>query len=152
MEPSYRLLGILRGYAPNGPAQQACSDFYGILQENGIGGRELELHLVNALQDGLAHGNWLWDVPSGPHGPDGGVGVQICDPNWRKSPTGAMPALVPCPHCDDGSDPDGPSPTGWCNRILCTQCEAVRRQTEEMTCGVCGGMLSVVDRTGAGSV
>lgn len=139
-DASYQLLGILQGYAPTGSAQEKCSELYREAQSEGRAGRELDKILAGAIYDGLNSGNWPWvDVNDRAPAPT----IELPGPR-----TGAMPALVPCPHCDDGSDPDGANPTGYCNRRNCTQCESVRKQTEEMTCGVCGGMLSVVDRTG----
>lgn len=50
------LLVVLQHYAPTGSAQQECAEFYGLLQREGLGKKEIDLQLVNMLQDGLAHG------------------------------------------------------------------------------------------------
>lgn len=137
-DTSYQLLGILRHYAPTGSAQEACANLYREAQRDGNAGRELDKILAAALYDGLNAGNWPWvnvsDRVSAPP-----IGQPL-----RK--TGAMPALVPCWHCDDGSDPDRRSPTGWCTRRDCEHCRESRKQTEDSTCGVCGGMNSVAVR------
>ncbi len=58
--PSYQLLTILQHHAPDGPAQQTCSDLYSQLQKDGISGNQLELEMAFALVDGLRYGNWPW--------------------------------------------------------------------------------------------
>ena len=139
-ERSYQLLTILQSYAPDGTAQQMCADFYAELQAAGFSGRELDLRLMYALHDGLQAGNWLWDPPPGRERPSGPIlSAERGEPREMPSArTGAMPALVPCEHCSDGVDP-----TGYCTRRDCPRCRESRERTQDSTCGVCGGMLSV---------
>jgi len=54
------LLGVLQSYAPNGDAQQACSELLWSAQREGLTVREQVLMLVNTLHDGLSYGNWPW--------------------------------------------------------------------------------------------
>lgn len=63
MEPQsieYRLLGILQEFAPNGEAQQRCTDVVHKLQQEGASAGALQLWLINTLQEGITYGNWPW--------------------------------------------------------------------------------------------
>lgn len=55
------LLAILQDYAPNGPAQQKCTELLWSLQKTwGANYDKINEHLAGALIDGLRHGNWPW--------------------------------------------------------------------------------------------
>jgi hypothetical protein len=60
-ENAYALLGILQKYAPNGSAQQRCSEVYNSLQAQGAYDNELEKALVVLLLNGL-EGDWFWST------------------------------------------------------------------------------------------
>jgi hypothetical protein len=62
MDRAYKLLGILQSYAPSEVAQQKCTTLYNKMQYKGLTTKEIELNLVIALHDGLAYGNWVWDL------------------------------------------------------------------------------------------
>jgi hypothetical protein len=59
-DTSNHLLAVLYHYAPNGVAQMRCLELMQACQRDGADGPELDRSLANALQDGLAHGNWPW--------------------------------------------------------------------------------------------
>lgn len=99
------LLAILQDYAPNGPAQQKCTELLWSLQETwGANYDKINECMTGALIDGLRHGNWPWSSYSmqdhgdiqtdesgleaedvGPYGeddiPDSGE-----DPDWNGPP------------------------------------------------------------------
>lgn len=56
----YALLGILQSYAPNGPAQQHCTNMVHRAEADGASDLDIEKMLASALSDGLNHGNWPW--------------------------------------------------------------------------------------------
>lgn len=62
----YALLGVLQAYAPNGPAQQLCTNMVHKAQADGASDKEVEQMLANAISDGLTHGNWPWAQVFGP--------------------------------------------------------------------------------------
>jgi hypothetical protein len=57
---AYSLLRILQHYAPDGPAQEACSRLLHEMQAEGASGRYLDMMLAGMLLDGLRDGNWPW--------------------------------------------------------------------------------------------
>jgi hypothetical protein len=57
-------LALLQGYAPNGKAQQECSDMYNQLLKDGASPKHVARRMVGALYDGLAYGNWPWTEPA----------------------------------------------------------------------------------------
>lgn len=60
-EASYRLLGILQEYAPNGKAQERCADIYNEAKRSGATEKDLARTMTGAIYDGLAYGNWPWN-------------------------------------------------------------------------------------------
>lgn len=60
MNNKYTLLGLLQSYAPNGPAQQHCTNMVHAAERDGASDMDVEKMLVNAISDGLTHGNWPW--------------------------------------------------------------------------------------------
>jgi hypothetical protein len=55
---AYTLLRMLQGYAPNGAAQQKCSEMYN--EAIADGPKAAMLTMLGALSDGLKYGNWPW--------------------------------------------------------------------------------------------
>lgn len=65
------LLGVLQAAAPNGDAQQICTQLVQDMQRDGV-----ELHqqirvLAGEVYNGLTTGNWPWEYPRIVDGPDG---------------------------------------------------------------------------------
>ncbi len=60
---AYRLLGILKEHAPNGAAQEACTNLYHKVSMDGGSDLDLEKAMAGALTDGLNYGNWPWNMP-----------------------------------------------------------------------------------------
>lgn len=61
---SASVLALLQGYAPNGAAQQACSDMYNQMQADGLNEREVSRRMVSALHEGLSYDLWPWSGQS----------------------------------------------------------------------------------------
>lgn len=60
LSTSYRLLSVLQDYAPNGQAQEVCSQMYNKAIDDAASKEELDSMLATMLSDGLNHGNWPW--------------------------------------------------------------------------------------------
>lgn len=68
MTTAYNLLSILQKYAPSAREQYLASKWYNELRETVIKEHEfserqefeIEKTLINALADGVNHGNWPW--------------------------------------------------------------------------------------------
>lgn len=96
-----------------------------------------------AVRGALSLGWWTPSVLDGhPLFRDGGVRlapVPLRQAAFGTRETGPLMQAEPCPHCQDAAG----EPTGYCARRGCEVCAQIREETEEMTCGRCGGMLSV---------
>lgn len=57
---AYRLLTCLQAYAPDGDAQQICTDMLHDMEHLKESDEMIELGLVGAIYDGLRYGNWPW--------------------------------------------------------------------------------------------
>jgi hypothetical protein len=56
-----KLLMVLQSYAPTGTAQQKCINMVWNAERYGATPKEVEKTLINALADGVNHGNWPWN-------------------------------------------------------------------------------------------
>jgi hypothetical protein len=62
MKQSYILHGVLLHRAPDAKAQELCTAIYNRMQADGLTEDRIQLNIVQALNDGLAHGNWPWKI------------------------------------------------------------------------------------------
>lgn len=60
MQVAYQLLGILQKYAPNGPAQHQCANWFTDMQADKVPAKEMVKQLSGCINDGLRSGNWPW--------------------------------------------------------------------------------------------
>ena len=60
MTPTNHLFTALYLYAPDGPAQARCSEFFSELISAHDDLREVDKALASAILDGLRYGNWPW--------------------------------------------------------------------------------------------
>lgn len=54
------LLAILQEYAPDGTAQQKCTEMVHEMQDAGESDDKITEALASSIVDGLRHGNWPW--------------------------------------------------------------------------------------------
>lgn len=57
---AYKILGILQDIAPNGEAQNDCTNAYNEILKIATDDKEILLRMAGMLYDGLAFGNYPW--------------------------------------------------------------------------------------------
>jgi hypothetical protein len=132
MQQSYILHGVLLTHAPNGKAQELCTAIYNRMQADGLTEKRVQLNIVQALADGLAHGNWPWNtVPNIQEAIDWHLTATA---NPTSPYGGEMPLFVVNPDgemVDNPQHPDfAPEPTSTEVKYTCYVCKAQKPYEE----------------------